>query len=277
MTSTTSVVGSIIFGIGLISLAIGVVLGGTVMWITVPETIVFGRPGYIGAGSVMFLVGAILMGETFIRFADKTSAWVGRAFAWCILLMTFGVAYEVVVRYFFRAPTSWAYDLSYMMYGTMFMMAGAYTLSRDGHVRADVFYRLWRPRVQAGVELVLYFFFFFPGVLALIFAGWKYATRSIRFLEVSVMTPAGMPIFQFKAIIVAAGVLLLIQGLAQVFRCVICLRRGAWPGRESDVEELEDQLIKGEARDILAHGSEAVDVVLPRDHGKRDSRQENDR
>ncbi|WP_420393833.1 TRAP transporter small permease subunit [Acuticoccus sp.] len=205
--------------------------------------------------------------EAYVRFADKVSAWVGRAFAWCIILMTFGVTYEVVVRYVFRAPTSWAFDISYMMYGALFMMAGAYTLSRDGHVRADVFYRLWRPRVQAGVELVLYFIFFFPGVLALIFAGWKYAARSISYQEVSVMSPAGVPIFQFKTIIVAAGVLLLIQGIAQVFRCVLCLRDGAWPVREGDVEELEKQLIHQHDREVLAHGSEAVDVVAPRaDH-----------
>jgi TRAP-type mannitol/chloroaromatic compound transport system permease small subunit len=212
--------------------------------------------------------------EAYIRFADKISSWVGRAFAWCILLMTFGVAYEVFVRYFLRAPTTWAFDISYMMYGTLFMMAGAYTLARDGHVRADVFYRLWPPRVQATIELILYFLFFFPGVLALIFAGWKYASRSIRFMEVSVMSPAGVPIFQFKTIIVAAGVLLLIQGIAQVFRCILCLRRGAWPPKESDVEELENQLIKGKTADILAHGSEAVDVVRPRSDDPRGPRQE---
>lgn len=276
MTSTRSVVGSIVLGLGLLSLAIGVVLGGTIFWVAVPETVLFGRPGHIGLGAVLFIVGAILMGEAYIRFADKTSAWIGRAFAWCILLMTFGVAYEVFVRYFLNNPTAWAYDLSYMMYGTMFMMAGAYTLSRDGHVRADVFYRLWPPRVQAGLELVLYVFFF-PGVLALIFAGWAYATRSIRFLEVSVMSPAGMPIFQFKVIIVAAGVLLFIQGLAQVFRCVLCLRRGEWPPKEGDVEELEKQLLEGKSADILRHGSEAIDLVRPRPDETRGPREENHR
>lgn len=201
--------------------------------------------------------------ESYIRFADKVSAWVGRAFAWCIILMTFGVAYEVVVRYIFRSPTSWSFDISYMMYGALFMMAGAYTLSRDGHVRADVFYRLWPVRVQGAVEFVLYFLFFFPGVLALIIAGWKYASRSIGYREVSVMSPAGVPVFQFKVIIVAAGVLLLIQGIAQVFRCVIAMKRGAWPPREGDIEELESQLIKQHDRSVLKHGSEAIDVVTP--------------
>ena len=197
--------------------------------------------------------------ESYIRFADRTSAWVGKAFSWCIILMTFGVAYEVVVRYFFRAPTTWAFDISYMMYGTLFMMAGAYTLSRDGHVRADVFYRLWPVRVQALVEFILYFIFFFPGILALVFAGWKYAARSYRFQEVSVMSPAGVPIFQFKMIIVAAGALLLMQGIAQVFRCVLAMKHGQWPAKDADIEELEDQL-QGQGS-VLAHGSEAIDIV----------------
>lgn len=209
--------------------------------------------------------------ESYIRFADKVSAWFGRAFAWCILLMTFGVAYEVLVRYVFRSPTSWAFDISYLMYGALFMMAGAYTLSRDGHVRADVFYRLWPVRVQGGVELVLYFLFFFPGVLALIFAGWKYASRSIGYREVSVMSPAGVPIFQFKVLIMAAGILLFIQGIAQVFRCIIAVRRGVWLPREEDVKELEQALIEEHDRKILQHGSEAIDIVLPKTDQERNA------
>lgn len=182
--------------------------------------------------------------ESYIRFADRLSAWFGKVFAWCVMIMTLGVGYEVVVRYLFRAPTPWAFDLSYMMYGTMFMMAGAYTLSRDGHVRGDFVYRLWRPRTQATVELVLYFLFFFPGVIALVFSGWRYASRSWRYLEVSNMSPANIPIYQFKTVIIAAGILLVIQGVAQVFRCIITIRTGAWPKPEEDVEELEDLLQK---------------------------------
>ncbi|MGF1475113.1 MAG: TRAP transporter small permease subunit [Geminicoccaceae bacterium] len=203
--------------------------------------------------------------EQFIAIADKISAWFGKAFAWCIMIMAFGVGYEVFMRYALRNPTSWAFDVSYMMYGALFMMAGAYTLSRDGHVRGDFLYRLWPPKVQARVELVLYFLFFFPGILALIIAGWKYAARSYRYQEVSVMSPAGVPIFQFKAIIVAAGLLLLLQGAAQVCRCLICMRDGAWPKHADDVEELEDILLSKAQREALDHGSEAVDVVRPGD------------
>lgn len=180
--------------------------------------------------------------ESYIRFADRLSAWFGKVFAWCVLVMTLGVSYEVVVRYLFRAPTPWAFDLSYMLYGTMFMMAGAYTLSRGGHVRGDFVYRLWQPATQARLELVLYFIFFFPGVLALVVAGWRYAGRSWRYLEVSSMSPANIPIFQFKSVIIAAGILLVIQGVAQVFRCIITMRTNVWPMPEDDVEEMEKLL-----------------------------------
>jgi TRAP-type mannitol/chloroaromatic compound transport system permease small subunit len=180
----------------------------------------------------------------YIRFADALSAWFGKTFGWLVVLMTFGMSYEVLVRYFFNAPTPWALDISFIMYGTLFMMGGAYTLSRGGHVRGDFLYRSWSPRRQAGVDLVLYFLFFFPGILALVVTGWKYAGRSWGYGEVSVNSPAGIPIYQFKSVIVAAGILLLIQGIAQVFRCILCLREGRWPPTVQDVEETEAILIK---------------------------------
>jgi len=196
----------------------------------------------------------------YIRFADELSAWFGKVFAWSIMVMTLGTGYEVVVRYAFRAPTPWSFDLSYMLYGTLFMMAGAYTLSRDGHVRGDFLYRLWPPRRQAAVELVLYFLFFFPGVTALVLAGWKYAARSWSYLEVSSNSPAGIPIFQFKSVIVAAGILLFLQGIAQVFRCILCLRTGVWLRAAEDVEETEKILMETKSLDALRHGPEAVDI-----------------
>ena len=186
-----------------------------------------------------------LMNDSLLKFVytiDRLSAWVGKAFAWCILIMAFGVGYEVFVRYVLTAPTSWAFDVSYIMYGTLFMMAGAYTLSRDGHVRGDVIYRLWRPRVQAGIELTLFFLFFFPGVLAFIFAGAEYAIQSWGYREVSVNSPADIPIYQFKAIIPVAAFFLFLQGVAQVCRCIICLRIGEWPTHLHDVEEMETML-----------------------------------
>lgn len=184
----------------------------------------------------------------FIRFADSLSAWFGKAFAWLILLMCFATGYEVVVRYVFNNPTAWAYDVSFIMYGTLFMMGGAYTLSRNGHVRGDFLYRLWKPRTQATVDLILYVFFFFPGVTALIFSGWKYASRSWGFGEVSVNSPAGVPIYQFKTVIVVAGVLLFIQGIAQMMRCVQCIRDGDWLTADEDVEETEQLLMKEAAK-----------------------------
>jgi TRAP-type mannitol/chloroaromatic compound transport system permease small subunit len=175
----------------------------------------------------------------FIRFADNLSTWFGKTFGWLILLMTFGVSYEVLVRYAFNAPTPWSLDVSFIMYGTLFMMGGAYTLSRNGHVRGDFLYRLWKPRTQATVDLILYLIFFFPGVTALILSGWKYASRSWSYTEVSVNSPAGIPIFQFKSVLVAAGILLFIQGIAQILRCILCIREGYWRRPEDDVQETE--------------------------------------
>lgn len=184
--------------------------------------------------------------ENLITVIDKITTWAGKAFSWCILIMTFGIGYEVFVRYVLRDPTSWAFDLSYMMYGSLFMMAGAYTLSRDGHVRGDVLYRLWPVKVQATVELILYFLFFFPGVLALVIAGTDYAMESWSYNygtgEVSISSPANVPISQFKTVLPVAGALLFIQGIAQVCRCIVCLRTGKWPPHIEDVEEMETML-----------------------------------
>ncbi|MGB0658586.1 MAG: TRAP transporter small permease subunit [Mangrovicoccus sp.] len=180
---------------------------------------------------------------SYIRFADNLSAWFGKAFAWLIILMAVGTGYEVFVRYVLNSPTAWALDVSFILYGTLFMMAGAYTLSRGGHVRGDFLYRLWQPKTQAKLDLVLYFLFFFPGVLALIFAGWKYAARSWQYGEVSVNSPAGVPVYQFKTVIVAAGILLFVQGIAQVFRCIHAIRNNEWLTAEEDVQETEDILI----------------------------------
>jgi TRAP-type mannitol/chloroaromatic compound transport system permease small subunit len=205
--------------------------------------------------------------SAYIRFADMLSAWVAKAFAWCVMVMVFGVSYEVFVRYVVKQPTVWAFDVSYMMYGTAFMLGGAYTLSRDAHVRADIFYRLMSERAQAALELVLYFLFFFPGILALIFAGWKYVSRSWRYHEVSTMSPANIPIYQFKTVIIVAGVLLVVQGIAQVMRCIVCLHQGTWPPPPQDVEELEKLLLQEKSLEVLRHSGEAVDVVVPDQSG----------
>jgi TRAP-type mannitol/chloroaromatic compound transport system permease small subunit len=187
-----------------------------------------------------------------IRTIDLLNKSIGHAFAWCIVILTLGVSYEVFMRYVMRDPTSWAFDLSYILYGALFLMCGAYTLSRGGHVRADVFSRRWPPRFQASLEMLLYFLFFFPGVLSLVIAGWGYGHESFVIREVSVNSPVGVPIWPLKLLIPAAGVLLTLQGVAEVLRCVLCLREGAWPPRMHDVEELEEQLIHGHALDSSA-------------------------
>ena len=181
---------------------------------------------------------------SFIRFADKLSAWFGKSFGWLIMLMTLGTSYEVFARYLFNAPTPWAFDISFIMYGTLFMMGGAYTLSQGGHVRGDFIYRLWKPRTQARLDFVLYIFFYFPGVIALVISGWKYASRSWGYGEVSVNSPAGIPIYQFKTVMVAAGLLLVVQGIAQLMRCILCMRDGYWLPPEQDVRETEEILME---------------------------------
>ena len=178
-----------------------------------------------------------------LLYIDGLSMKVGHAFAWCILVLTLSICYEVFVRKVLRDPTAWAFDISYIMYGALFMMGGAYALSRDAHVRGDFLFRLWPPRVQAGIEFVLYFLFFFPGVLALIYSGADYAAESWRYKEVSINSPAGVPVFPLKIVMPVAAFFLLLQGIAQTIRCILCMKTGEWPPRLHDVEETERILL----------------------------------
>ena len=184
----------------------------------------------------------------FIYGMNVLSRMIGHAFAWGLVILTMGTCYEVFVRYVLRAPTSWAFDMSYTLYGAMFFMAGAYALSRGAHVRADMFYRLWAPRTQAIVELVLYIAFFFPGVLALVISGWDYGLGSMKIREVSVNSPAGVPIWPLKMLIPFGAGLLALQGFAEVLRCIQCLHDNRWAPRLHDVEELEKQLLEEHAK-----------------------------
>jgi len=179
----------------------------------------------------------------FVHGIDQLSKTVGHAFAWCIIILTLGTSFEVFMRYVLNSPTSWAFDFSYLMYGALFFMAGAYTLSRNGHVRGDFIYRMWRPRTQAIVELSLYILFFYPGVLALVIAGWRYGLEAFRIREVSVNSPVGIPIWQLKLLIPFGAGLLALQGVAEVLRCVQCIRDDRWPLRLHDVEELKTVLV----------------------------------
>ncbi|HYE50809.1 MAG TPA: TRAP transporter small permease subunit [Azospirillaceae bacterium] len=174
---------------------------------------------------------------------DRTSVLVGKLFSWCIVLLTLAVSTEVFMRYVLGQPTEWAYDASYILYGALFMMCGPYLLSRNGHVRGDFLYRTWRPRVQAGVDLALYLLFFFPAAAALIYTGYDFAKLSWVMKEHSSFSPNGAPLYHFKSLIPIAGGLMFLQGLAEVARCVACLRAGAWPQRLHDVEELENLML----------------------------------
>ena len=187
-----------------------------------------------------------------LLFVDGISTWVGKTFAWCILLLTFTTSYEVFARYMFGAPTDWAFDASYMLYGTLFMMAGAYTLSRNGHVRGDFLYRAWRPRTQATSDLILYVLFFFPGMLAFIYSGYSFAKLSYMMNEHSAASPDGPIVWPFKWLIPIVGCLMVLQGIVEVIRCIICIRTGEWPKRLHDVEETEKIILEEAEKARLA-------------------------
>ncbi len=175
---------------------------------------------------------------------DEISTWVGKIFAWCILILTLTTSYEVFSRYMFGAPTTWAFDASYILYGTLFMLAGPYALARNAHVRGDFLYRQWSPRRQAWMDLILYVLFFFPGMLAFIYAGYDFAKMSWIMNEHSAASPDGPPVYHFKSLIPIVGVLMVMQGAVEAIRCIICIRTGEWPQRLHDVEELEKTLIE---------------------------------
>jgi len=177
--------------------------------------------------------------QKLLFFVDKLSTFVGQAFSWLIVGLTLLITWEVFSRYALDNPHAWAFDAMIMLYGTLFMMAGAYTLSKNGHVRGDVLYGFFRPRTQATLDLLLYIVFFVPGVIALTYAGYFYAAESWAINEHSNITADGPPVYPFKTVIPLAGGILLLQGLVEIARCIICLRNGAWPSREEDVEEVD--------------------------------------
>jgi TRAP-type mannitol/chloroaromatic compound transport system permease small subunit len=175
---------------------------------------------------------------------DKMSTWVGQAFSWLILTLTLLISWEVFSRYVVNHPHPWAFDVMIMMYGTLFMMAGAYTLAKEGHVRGDVLYGFFPARLQAWLDLILYICFFIPGVLAFCWAGYVYAGESWAINEHSNITSEGPPIYPFKTVIPIAGIFVLLQGVVEIIRCVIAIRTGEWPSREEDVEEVDVDKLK---------------------------------
>ena len=175
---------------------------------------------------------------------NKISTFVGKAFSWLIVALTFMISWEVFSRYMLDHPHAWAFDVMIIMYGTLFMMSGAYTLSKAGHVRGDVLYGFFEPRTQATIDLILYILFFIPGVFALTYAGYYFAIESWAMNEHSSITAEGPPIYPFKTMLPLAGAFLLLQGIVEIIRCVICIKQGSWPSREEDVEEVDVDKLK---------------------------------
>jgi len=182
--------------------------------------------------------------QKLLLLVDKISTWVGQAFSICIVILTLHISWEVFSRYALDNPRAWAFDFMIMMYGTLFMMAGAYTLAKNGHVRGDVLYGFFRPRTQATLDLTLYIVAFLPGVIALTYAGYYYAAESWAIRESSNITAGGPPYYPFKTVIPVAGAFLLLQGIVEIIRCIICLKQGEWPSREADVQEVDVDKLK---------------------------------
>jgi len=181
--------------------------------------------------------------QQYLLLIDRLSTRVGKTFSWCVLILTFVTVYDVTARYVFNSPTGWAYDTEYILYGTLFMMAGAYAVSQNAHVRGDFVSRMLPVRVQAGIELVLYFLFFFPGVTALLYSGYDFFHMSYLADEHSASSPTGPPIWPFKGVIPLAAFFLILQGIVEVIRAYTAMRTGQWPQRQRDVEELEKRIL----------------------------------
>ena len=200
---------------------------------------------------------------------DGISTWVGKAFAWLMVVLMIVVCVEVFKRYILNAPTAWIFDAENMLYGTCFMLGGAYTLAQNAHVRGDFLYSSMRPRTQAGLDLVLYIVFFIPGIAALIYSGWVFAVESWTINEHSNVTANGPPVWQFKFMIPLAGAMVMLQGIAEIMRCVVCLKTGEWPSRLKDVAEtdvIEEQLAQSEyvdeeSRKIAIERAKNIDEV----------------
>jgi TRAP-type mannitol/chloroaromatic compound transport system permease small subunit len=206
--------------------------------------------------------------EDSLHSIEKLSTWVGQAFSWLIVALTVQVSWEVFSRYALNNPHAWAFDAMIIMYGTLFMMAGAYTLSKDAHVRGDVIYGFFRPRTQATIDLILYMIFFIPGVVALVWAGYYYAAESWAIGERSSVMYEGPPIYPFKTVIPVAGMFLLVQGVAEIIRCCLCIARGAWPPREKDVKEVDVDELKEMVRIKDRDGAELDRSAEPGESGK---------
>jgi TRAP-type mannitol/chloroaromatic compound transport system permease small subunit len=207
-----------------------------------------------------------------MHFADRVSTWAGKAAAWLIVMLMLVVCVEVFKRYIMNAPTAWIYDVDNMMYGTLFMMCGAYTLAQDGHVRGDFLYGSMKPRRQASLDLVLYIVFFLPGILALTWAGWIYFGDSLKMHETT-FNATPLPIYPFKFIIPVAGATVLLQGFSEMVRCVVCLHRGEWTPRLDDAEEIDvvEQQLAGSTyvdddarRDAIARAKSIDDAARQR-------------
>jgi TRAP-type mannitol/chloroaromatic compound transport system permease small subunit len=220
-------------------------------------------------GTVSYAEAYHMSVQSLLHTIDGISTWVGKATAWLMILLMSVVCIEVFKRYAVNMPTAWIFDAENMMYGSLFMLAGAYTLAQNAHVRGDFLYSSMHPRTQAALDLVLYFVFFIPGIAALIYAGYFYAADSWAINEHSNVTAEGPPVYHFKTVIPIAGALIMLQGVAEIIRCIVCLKTGEWPSRLADVAEtdvIEEQLahseyVDEESRKLAIEGAQRIDEI----------------
>jgi TRAP-type mannitol/chloroaromatic compound transport system permease small subunit len=205
--------------------------------------------------------------QNFLLAVDRFSTWFGKACAWSVVALTLLISWEVFSRYVLNNPHAWVLDAQIMLYGLLFMAAGAYTLAKNGHVRGDVLYGFFRPRTQASIDLLLYLVFFLPGIVAMTWAGWTFANESLAIRE-QTFNADPLPLYPFKFVVPIAGGVLLLQGFVEIIRCVICLQTGEWPKREEDVEEVDVEKLKE-----MVHVKDAdladLDQIVPQKGGQK--------
>lgn len=172
-----------------------------------------------------------------VQALDQINLWAGKIIGWLIIPMVLSLVYEVVARYVFNAPTIWAYDMTYMLYGTFFMVGAGYTLMRGGHIRTDMLYAAWSPRTQGAVDAACYVLFFFPAIIAFLWVTWPYFLGSFLRGERVVSSPWMPVIYPLKFMMPLTCALLLVQGIAELLRSVHAMRTGLWLPRPNPANE----------------------------------------
>lgn len=161
-----------------------------------------------------------------IRNIDGFTDWTGTIISWLSVPLVLGVAYEVAARYLFNAPTVWAYDMTYMLYGTLFMLGAAYALHKGAHIRTDFFWEKFSTRKKGWIDAISYVVFFFPSLIMLFLISWHEFHYAYAINETSDQTPWRPVLWPFKFVVPLACLLLLIQGVSELLKSIYMVRTG---------------------------------------------------